>query len=299
MMRVLMLLPLFVCVCFAAELPEPVVLWPDGAPFTQDLPNKEVTVERSKDPAKPNRSTRQVTQPAYHLYPAPNPPEQGAPAVVICPGGGYGGLAIDKEGHDVARWLNSLGITGIVLKYRMPRVDLTKDGEPLPLTDANRMIRLARENASQWHINPTKVGVLGFSAGGHLAAATATGPEKPNFAVLIYPVISMDASISHGGSRRNLLGKSPSAQMIKQYSNELRVSATTPPTFLVHAADDGVKIKNSEVYVAACKRASVPVHFVRFDKGGHGFGLGVNGGPPATWPKQCANWFREIKVVDK
>jgi acetyl esterase/lipase len=304
--------------CCAAVLPaaeptgQPIALWPDGVPVTGKLPNNEKTQERSKDPAKPNRAIRSVTHPTLTIYLPDKPPTHGAAAVVICPGGGYGGLAIDKEGHDVARWLTQQGVAGIVLKYRMPRVDLTGKDTPLPLADAQRAIQTVRAQAAAWKIDPKKVGIIGFSAGGHLAATAATHGQppqpsakdtvqqqssRPDFAILVYPVVSMVATVTHRGSRRNLLGPKPDDATIQLYSNEQQVNKTTPPTFLVHTEDDGVKIRNSELFFAACKTFGVPAEFVRFKRGGHGYGLGIHGGPVATWPARCVAWMKTQKIL--
>ncbi|MEI7732805.1 MAG: alpha/beta hydrolase [Verrucomicrobiota bacterium] len=289
---------------------EPLVipLWPaDKLPTMPDA-KPEQTVERSKTD-KPDRSTRNVTQPTLAVYPAPAERATGA-AVVICPGGGYGGLAIDKEGHDVARWLNSNGIAGVVLKYRMPRAELSRNGKPWPLLDAARAVRLARAHASEWGLDPQRVGIMGFSAGGHLAATLGTHWEsakptatdaldkfssRPDFLILVYPVISLKDPVGHKGSRQSLLGANADASLIEEYSNELHVNAETPPTFLVHAKDDGVKVENSLLFKAALEKNKVPCELVLFDKGGHGFGLGIHGGEPATWPERCAKWLQQFK----
>lgn len=236
-------------------------------------------------------------------------------AVVICPGGGYSGVAIDKEGHEVARWLNSLGVAGVVLKYRMPRPAETKTDLPYPAADARRAIRLVRGKAAEWNVDPARVGVLGFSAGGHLAATTATQWEaadaaagdplarfstRPDFAVLIYPVVTfVDAASQHTGSRNNLLGADADPKRAEAFSAELRVTPQTPPTFLVHSRDDRVKVRNSELFADACRKAGVPVELVTFDTGGHGYGLGVNGGEPATWPATCAEWMKRHGLLRK
>jgi len=172
-------------------------------------------------------------------------------SVLVCPGGGYGGLAIQPEGHGIARWLNQHGINGFVLQYRMPQGRNT-----VPLEDAQTALAVIREHAKQWGIHPRKIGVMGFSAGGHLASTVSTHArkryERPAFSVLVYPVISFGEH-THGGSRRNLLGSDPSDELIAQYSNELRVNRKTPPAFLTHAIDDTVVRKiNSEMYRDAC-----------------------------------------------
>ncbi len=229
-------------------------------------------------------------------------------AVVICPGGGYVNLAIDKEGHDVARWLNTLGVVGIVLKYRLPRPDLTADQKPWPIQDGERAIRLVRSRAAEWKIDPNRVGIMGFSAGGHLASAVGTHftlgnpvssvdpldgfSSRPDFMALIYPVISMKEPITHEASLHYLLGPTPDEKMGALYSNELQVAPQTPPTFLVQAMDDRVSVENSERFHAALQKAGVPSEIHLFEKGGHGYGLGINGGEPAAWPGLCATWLK-------
>lgn len=231
-------------------------------------------------------------------------------AVVVCPGGGYGGLAYDWEGTDFAGWLNSQGIAAIILRYRLP-----VDGEVAhqkwlcPLLDAQRAIRLTRAHAAEWGINPGKVGILGFSAGGHLAStagthfdagdANAADPvdrlsSRPDFMVLVYPVISMAAGITHAGSRQNLLGDSPSDELVRRYSNELQVTADTPPTFLVHAGDDGaVPVKNSLLFYEALLAHKVPAELHLYPSGGHGFSFALGKGHLQDWTRVCARWLAE------
>ena len=270
----------------AAE-PVAVPLWPDLEP--DPAWGGEQVVERSKT-AHPDRSVRNVIHP---LLTAVLPDKPTGAAVIICPGGGYGGLAYDKEGVDVAAWLAQNGVAGLILKYRLPR-GAPGDAEPVPLQDARQAMRLARQQAAAWRIDPTRIGIMGFSAGGHLAstlATHATDDDRPAFAVLVYPVITFSGPAAHGGSRDNLLGKNADAALVARYSNEQHVTARTPPTFLVHAADDGVKIANSELFAAALAAAGVPHDFMRLEKGGHGFGLGVRGGEPAAWPARCLAWL--------
>ena len=196
------------------------------------------------------------------------PEKPNGSAMVICPGGGYAFLAITKEGYKAAKWLNSLGITAFVLKYRLPSDEIMIDKTIGPLQDAQEAIRYIRRNAKKWDINPQKVGVMGYSAGGHLAStlsthynnvvykAIDTTSAKPNFSVLVYPVISMNEKITHKGSRTNLLGSMPSTETIERYSNEKQINETTPPTFLVHAMDDkSVPVENSIEYFLALKKA--------------------------------------------
>ncbi|MGY3090223.1 acetyl esterase/lipase [Hymenobacter sp. UYAg731] len=224
-------------------------------------------------------------------------------AVIICPGGGYARLSIDSEGYDVAKRLNEFGVTAFVLKYRLPNDESQVDKSITPLLDAQQALRLVRQQAAKYSINPERIGLMGFSAGGHLAAWAGTQfarpvgdnagtvSVRPAFLVLLYPVISFSDTLRHPGSRDNLLGKTPSAEQIRQYSNELHVSAQTPPTFLVHAEDDKtVPVNNSIVFYQACLRHSVPAEMHLYPKGGHGFGLN-NKTTQDLWTDRLRNWL--------
>jgi acetyl esterase/lipase len=299
----------FVGRCLASS-PEIVALWPDDR--LTAIPEAEKIVERSKDPAKTDRSVRFVSHPEIAVY-LPEGSGGATPAIIICPGGGYGGLAIDKEGNDVARWLNRIGVAGIVLKYRLPRPDLSKDQTPWPLLDAARAIRQVRSRAAAWKIDPAHIGIMGFSAGGHLAAITATRfdagqpdsadpierlSSRPDFAVLLYPVVSMQDPLGRGGSRNALLGKNPDSKLEQLYSPELNVTANSPPAFIVAAKDDpAVKVENSIQLSDAMHRAGVRCDLHLYETGGHGFGLGVKGGEVAQWPADCGKWLKAIGVL--
>ncbi len=253
--------------------------------------------DRGKDGAH-NRFIGNVTHPTLTLY-QPAVKNSGA-AVVICPGGGYGGVAIDKEGYDIAEWLNTLGVTGIVLKYRMPKPELSKAEKPWPLQDAQRAIETVREHATEWKIDAKKVGIMGFSAGGHLAATAGTHFEegnRPDFMILIYPVITLKPPIGHVGSRNNLLGKEADEKLVELYSNDEQVTARTPPTFLVHAEDDPVKCENSLRFFSALRANKVPCEMQLFVKGGHGFGLAAGKEDAERWPARCAAWLRQMKIL--
>ena len=223
-------------------------------------------------------------------------------AVVICPGGGYGGLA-PHEGKPVAEWLNHIGVTGLVLKYRLgPRYH-----HPAMLNDVNRAVRMVRSHAEEWKINPQRIGVLGFSAGGHLTSTAVThfdaGDEnapdpvdrvssRPDFGVLIYPVITFEGPYAHAGSRRNLLGDEPSPELVELLSNEKQVTEKTPPCFLVHTSTDrGVPFQNSLMFADALRKHKVPVELHVFDHGDHGFGLGLTNPGLRQWPDLCAKWM--------
>lgn len=227
-----------------------------------------------------------VTTPSLIAYFPPEGVTNTGKAVIICPGGGYAILAISHEGHDVAQLLAAQGISAFVLKYRLPKDEIMVDKRIGPLQDAQRAIQLVRERASEWGIAENQIGIAGFSAGGHLAATLSThykdaviaNPKhtslRPDFSLLVYPVISMQEPLTHGGSRTNLLGDHPSPGDVALFSNELQVTADTPPAFLVHAENDtGVPIANSEVYVAALKQQGVEAKLLTYPEGGHGFGL--------------------------
>jgi acetyl esterase/lipase len=209
-------------------------------------------------------------------------------AIVICPGGGYAILAYNLEGTDVAKILNSWGVTAVVLKYRLPGDEIMKDKSAGPIEDAQRAIQYIRENAKEWNINPEKIGIMGFSAGGHLASTASTHFDKdyisnpgnislrPDFSILAYPVISFSDSIGHRGSRENLIGKNPPRDLIENFSNELQVTKNTPPTFLVLAGDDNtVNPENSIEYYEALLKNHVPAEMHIYQNGGHGFGTHI------------------------
>ena len=254
--------------------------------------------------------TEEVDLPTITVY-RPEPSSSSSAAIVICPGGGYGALAMDHEGHQVARWLNTLGITGVILKYRLgPRYH-----HPSPLNDAQRAIRTVRSKAEAWGIDPDRVGILGFSAGGHLASTAGTHFDsgnaeaddpierqscRPNLMILGYPVVAMATQYAHGGSRRNLLGDDPPQELLESLSNERMVTSETPPTFIVQTNEDaGVPAENSLLLILALREAGIPVEFHMFEAGRHGLGLG-NGLPEhgimpdaafGVWPGLCATWL--------
>ncbi len=231
-------------------------------------------------------------------------------AVVIFPGGGYGILAYDWEGTDFAKWLNAQGIAGIVVKYRLPVSESLTDPKEVPLLDAQRAIRLVRQNATAWNIDPTRVGVMGFSAGGHLASTLSTQYDheverskdsidglsaRPDFSVLVYPVISFRDAAVHSGSRKNLIGENASQELVDRFSGELNVNAQTPPTFLVHAQDDkGVPIENSLLYYSALHKNGVKASLHIYPTGGHGFAFGLGKGSVETWRDVLLAWMKEL-----
>lgn len=243
----------------------------------------------------------QVKIPTLTIFKPKTPNET---TVIICPGGGYLHLSIHKEGYKVAEWLNSLGITAIVLKYRLPSDSIMQDKSIGPLQDAQEAIRYVRRNAKKWNLSENKIGIMGFSAGGHLASTLATKYDeilykvsdstsaKPDFSILLYPVISMDNSITHKGSKTNLLGSNPTKALIEKFSIEKQVNSLTPKTFLVHATDDkSVPVENSMNYYLALKDNNIAVEMHIYEKGGHGFGLGKES-TSQFWTKDCEKWLK-------
>jgi acetyl esterase/lipase len=267
----------------ADSQPEKLPLWGEQAPVGEgkfEKGNATITVFR---PAKPN----------------------GA-AMVICPGGGYGGLVTGAEGSGIAKWLNERGITGIVLEYRLPRGRAF-----VPLLDAQRAIRTARAKSAEWGIDRERVGIIGFSAGGHLAstaathfdagnAASADAVEKescrPSFAVLVYPVVTMNEK-THGGSRQNLLGTNPTPELMALFSNEKQVTAQTPPTYLAHAVNDRVvPCENSRAFHAALKAVNVPTEYLELQSGDHGLD-GYKGPMWDAWQTGSLKWLASLKII--
>lgn len=281
---------MFLSLCFTplfavatVEDPEAKPLWPDGVPDAQG--------EEDAD------------HPAYFVY---LPPEEGATgaAVVVCPGGGYGNLAMQHEGEAVAQWLNDHGIAAFVLKYRV-----SPYRHPVMLNDAKRMVRTVRARADEWGIDANRIGILGFSAGGHLASTVLTqfdegNPDaddpvervsaRPDFGVLIYPVITfIEEKFVHKGSRRNLLGENPDPELIQAMSSEKRVTQDTPPTFLVHSyQDEAVPAENSILFYLAMREAGISGELHIYEKGAHGFGLAPNDPVLSSWADRCIDWFQ-------
>jgi acetyl esterase/lipase len=245
----------------------------------------------------------------------PLPEKATGAAIVIFPGGGYGHLAIDHEGHRIAKWFSGQGIAAFIVKYRLGSDGY---GHPIPLLDAQRAIRKVRSEAGTWKISPDKIGIIGFSAGGHLASSAGTHFQnpvvlndqktdsidsvscRPDFMVLMYPVISMQDGITHGGSKANLLGKNPSSDLVELMSNEKQISDQTPPTFLVHAEDDNAVLpENSILFYEGLRKANVPCELHIYLKGGHGFGMRQESGPAAGWPILCIDWLRQLNFLPK
>ena len=287
----------------AAAAPFKVKLWPGEPPGAiASSTYREVVQLRDNDPNKPRIS--KVTEPTLEVFLPPKETATGA-AVVICPGGGYGVLAYDHEGIQVAKFFNSIGIAGLVLKYRLPSDEIMQDKSVGPLQDVQEAIRTARRRAAEWGYSPNKIGVMGFSAGGHLAGtATTMYAEKvytpadatsarPDFSILVYGVLSLDPSIVHGGTAKSLLGPKPDPAQVERFSSDLRVDAQTPPTFVVHSQDDKtVPVEHSLRFFRAMKKFNVPGELHIFEKGGHGYGLGVNPGSPSHWPDTLKVWLK-------
>jgi acetyl esterase/lipase len=288
--------PAVIAVCLMASSTcllalEKIELWPGGAPGAA--------------------GTDDADKPAITVYPAPadNATTCG---IVVCPGGGYQHLAMGHEGDDIGKWLNSIGVTAFVLQYRLA----PKYKHPSPMLDVQRALRTVRAKSADWKIDPAKIGVLGFSAGGHLASTAATHFDegnpaasdaiekascRPDFAVLCYPVITFtDESAMHRGSRNNLIGTNPSAEMIELLSNERQVTSKTPPTFLWHTTEDkGVPPQNSALFYMACVKAGVPAELHIYEKGPHGIGLAKKVPGADLWPVQCETWLKVRGLLAK
>lgn len=225
------------------------------------------------------------------------------PAIIICPGGGYAKEAYEHEGTQVAQWLNELGIHAFVLKYRLPDNRICNNSSYVPLMDAQRAIQLVRDSAESFQIDNNRIGIMGFSAGGHLAASCSNlsepviddvhKPIRPDFSILLYPVISMKTGLTHEGSRNNLLGKNPNQELIHTFSMEKQVSSKTPPTFICHAKDDqAVVVQNTIVYVKALKEHGIDTEVHLLEEGGHGFGM-HNDSPAFIWTKYLKTWLEK------
>ncbi|MDD4032730.1 MAG: alpha/beta hydrolase [Bacteroidales bacterium] len=300
-MRSLIFLGAFALISFSLSAQtDTIQLWPDEIPGAIENMSYPPETLITKDWVR----VVNVSTPALWAFPASGENNKGA-AVVICPGGGYEGVAIGHEGVDVAKWFNTLGISAFVLKYRLPSDAIMKDKSVGPLQDAQEAIRYVRRNASQWGINPSKIGIMGFSAGGHLASTASTHYDelvyqpsdntsaRPDFSILIYPVISLDPSISHRGSGYNLIGRNPSDEQVKRFSNELQVTKDTPPAFLVHSADDTtVPVQNSIFYFSSLKKFNIPAELHIYEGGGHGYGMGRTQNSESFWTEACKKWLQ-------
>lgn len=291
----LLIWPTFTCLA-QKEMP----LYGGNVPNRKDVPDRELRTPNTIVDTVVSR----VSVPTITVF-EPTDGLKNGTAVIICPGGGYGVLCINMEGKKVARAFNKLGITAFVLKYRLPDDSAMNNKEIVPLQDAQQAIRTVRRRAQEWGIDPKKIGIMGFSAGGHLASTAGTHFDspvdadttnvRPDFMVLIYPVISFTDSIGHIGSRTNLLGSSPTNEQIEFFSNELHVNASTPPTFLTHAMDDTVvPLANSMTFFNALNKNKVLSSMRIFSKGEHGY---LKAPPFDEWFGSCAYWLKEMDFL--
>lgn len=278
-----------------------VKLWPEGAPgeIIDETYIENVTISDGRITRCERVKTTDLT-----VFLPPREKSTGT-AVLICPGGGYAALAFDHEGNAIARWLNDNGIAGIILKYRLPSDRIMQDKSVGPLQDAQEAMRIIRRNAKEWNIDPAKIGVIGFSAGGHLASTLSTHfaekvydikdktSARPDFSLLIYPVISFDTTFTHMGSRNNLIGMDPGESLVIRFSNDLQITEETPPAFLVHSADDrAVPALNTISYFNGLQKQGINSEMHVFQKGGHGYGLATGRGTESLWPELCINWLK-------
>lgn len=274
-----------------------------GSPaFAADPTDGHPRINLWPGPAPMAKGTAPEDIPWMAVYAPPEGQANGC-SILVCPGGGYGGLAKSHEGDDIGKWLNSLGVTAYILNYRLGQ----KYGHPVPLTDAQRAIRTIRHDAAENKLDPHRIGILGFSAGGHLSSTVIThfdagNPQaedpidressRPDFAVLCYGVLSMQDGVTHEGSKRNLLGAAPDPKLVELLSNEKQVTPETPPTFLFHTTTDtAVLPENSLLFYAALRKAKVPAELHIYQKGPHGIGLSRGEPSARLWPEECANWM--------
>lgn len=278
-------------------------LWPDGIPNSQESDQPEIVEQDDFT------WIQQVNKPTLEVFLPPKGIATGQ-GVVICPGGGYRGVAYDIEGTEIAKFLNTKGIAGFVLKYRMPGAESVVVRNEAPLQDAKRAIRMVRANSGEWNLSDNKIGVMGFSAGGHLASTLGTHfntddtfekdsidslNARPDFMILVYPVITMKDPHTHQGSKNNLLGENPDEELVEYYSNETQITPDTPPTFLVHATDDdGVPVENSLMFYRALKENGVSAEMHIYPEGGHGFNLGLGRGHLEGWTDRLYDWLQYV-----
>lgn len=274
--------------------------------YDGNIPNANNTIIEEKIVLEEIKTISQVQVPDIAVY-LPAKRNATGQAVVICPGGGYWVLAYDWEGSDIARYLNSIGVAAVVLKYRLPTYGNTIEPHKAPLMDAQRAMRLVRFNAAKWNIDPEKIGIMGFSAGGHLASTLGTHFDygnptasdsveriscRPDFMVLMYPVITFTDSSMHSGSRDALIGKNPETNLAVYYSNELQVKDDSPPAFFVHADNDkGVPVENTLMMYKALRAKKIPAELHIISEGEHGFGLGVGNEHVASWTNNLKLWL--------
>ena len=286
-----------------AQKNEIIKIWPDKPLYSLTATDNE-RVEYTNEGA--SIYYYNVTYPSFEYF---KPEKPNGAAVIVCPGGGYGRLAYANEGRGVGKWFAEQGVSAFVLRYRLPNDSLMENKELVPLADAEQAIYYIRKNADKFGIDTNRVGIIGFSAGGHFASTLSTHFEKvlivnkekinlrPNFSALIYPVISMQDAITHSGSKINLLGKNPSDSLVNEFSNEMKVTNNTPPTFLIHAVDDkSVSCENSILYMEALRKNNVSVSFHLFPSGGHGFAMKKKY-LDDQWLYLLKNWLGELKII--
>ena len=277
-------------------------------PLYKEVPNSKLTaITEKSDSTSARGKVTNVVLPTITAY-LPEKSKANGVAVIICPGGGYAYLVVNHEGKDVAQEFVKKGIAAFVLKYRLPN-DLTMVKREIgPLQDAQQAIKLVREHATAWNIDPNKVGIMGFSAGGHVASTLSTHYQKslienasntslrPDYSLLIYPVITFQDSILHKGSKKALIGENAPSDKVREYSNELQVTADTPPAFIVHCSDDHVvPVANSINYYNALQRNHVKAEMHIYEAGGHGFGM-HNATTTDSWMDRCFNWMTAHKL---
>jgi acetyl esterase/lipase len=295
-----------VCATFAraAEIPDVVRLWPGAAPGSEKVTLMEKITERSQDPNQRDRIYTQIVEPSLVVH---RPEKPNGAAVIIAPGGGYVRIVIDKEGPDTSTWLNRIGITAFVLKYRLPD-EGHENGQDVALQDAQRAVRVIRAHAKEWGLDPARVGFLGYSAGGHLAASLTFFSDKRIYAPVDaadelsarpdFSVFGYANSGGRGTPPAALEDLKPSQRLRWDYRIEAAPGKTYPPTFLLHADDDPtVPGENSAIIYLALKQAKTPTEMHIFKRGGHGFGIRDTNGPNTKWPDLCADWLREIGVL--
>ena len=282
----------------------PIPLYDSQAPGNKGVEAKEI----QSSPNDGVATVTNITRPElWHYAPAT---DAEAPAIIICPGGGYGFLAHEHEGAQVAEWLTSLGYHAFVLKYRLPDEKLFYEAPFIPLMDARHAIARVRQNAGNWQVNASAIRIMGFSAGGHLAAsasvladeeipyAPAGSEVRPDFSILIYPVITMTTDFTHMGSKQNLLGENPTKEMVRLFSLEKQVNKNTPPTFILHARDDqAVPPQNTKAYAEALKTNGIKAETIFLPEGGHGFGFKIDS-PAFTWTKHLEKWLNKSKKAN-
>lgn len=296
---------LFICLVSISVMAQQTIipLWEGTPPFQKEMDLQEESVEEGIV------RISNVQIPTLEVY-LPAKQIRTGEAVLIFPGGGYQILAYDWEGTDFAKWLNSQGIAGIVVKYRLPVSKSLTDPKEVPLMDAQRAVRLARHHAEDWGIDPNKIGIMGFSAGGHLASTLSTQYDhkteratdqidqlsaKPDFSILVYPVISFRDVSAHSGSSKNLIGENASLELLDRFSAEININSETPPTFLVHAQDDkAVPVRNSLLYYEALTKAGVSASMHLYPAGGHGFAFGLGKGEVENWRNELIAWIGNL-----